>query len=74
MVLNYPVSIRIDVRIWPNHSPDLESIGHIWDMLGKILREHPNRHNNLGEMECLLVETWDNTDQHEIRRLISSMN
>lgn len=57
---------------WPSRSPDLSPIEHLWDALGKRVRDRPNV-NNVNELERALHEEWMNIPVAEINRLISSM-
>jgi transposase len=74
VVQNYLLDVGINTLNWPARSPDLNPIENVWDMLGRRVRGHPNRPNNLEELGELLVEIWNGLDQDDIRTLILSMN
>lgn len=74
VVRNYLQEVGVGTMAWPARSPDLNPIEHVWDMLGRQLRDHPNRPNNLEAVGRLLIEIWNGLDQNDIRTLILSMN
>lgn len=59
---------RID---WPARSPDLNPIEHLWDELGRRVRER--RPTSIAQLAIVLKEEWDAIPQHKIRHLILSM-
>ncbi|GFW37484.1 transposable element Tcb2 transposase [Trichonephila clavipes] len=61
---------RID---WPAYSPDLNSIAHVWDMLGRRIasRQHPP--TCLPELQRALLDEWCNIPQDQTDNLILSM-
>ena len=52
---------RNNVKIlpWPVVSPDMNPIGHIWDYLGRKIRDRGNVHN-LRDLENALIQEWNN--------------
>lgn len=73
VVQNYLTEVEINVMEWPARSPDLNPIEHLWDILGRRLRDQPNPPNNLQEVGFRLVQIWNDLDQNDIRSLILSM-
>ena len=58
---------------WPACSPDLHPIDHLWDQLGRRIREHLNPPRSLDELELALIEEWRQIPEEIIRRLFLSM-
>lgn len=57
----------------PAMSPDLNPIEHVWDVLGRRLRENYPNLNNLAALERALIATWRRIPQSMIRNCISNM-
>lgn len=65
---------NINVLQWPSRSPDLSPIEHLWDVLGRRVRDnYPHPPADLGQLAQRLLEQWALIPQLEIRRLIESM-
>lgn len=73
IVQDYLHEVGIETLNWPPHSPDLNPIEHVWDSIGKKLRNHQPLAASLDDVERYVREIWDNIDQNEIRRLFLSM-
>lgn len=58
---------------WPARSPDLNPIEHIWDELGRSVRNGPNPPETLDELRNGLVQAWNDMDQNVVKNLIISM-
>lgn len=63
---------NINVLPWPAKSLDLSPIEHLWDHLGRKVRERDNV-NNVQDLERALHEEWTRIPLYTIRKLISSM-
>ena len=63
---------NVNVLQWPARSPDLSPIEHLWDHLGRQVRE---RHdvNNIHDLERALQAEWVRIPLQVIRKLICSM-
>ncbi|GFU54902.1 transposable element Tcb2 transposase [Trichonephila clavipes] len=62
--------VRMD---WPACSPDLNSIEHVWDALGRRVAGRQPLPQTLQELERALLEEWDRIPQLVINSLIDSM-
>ncbi len=58
---------------WPAASPDLNPIEHLWDQLGRAVRNRITYATTLCDLRRILVEEWDNIPMANIRRFIVSM-
>jgi YD repeat-containing protein len=58
---------------WPALSPDMNPIEHVWDELGRRVRRHTPALRTAQELRELLLQEWNNIDQHVILNLIQSM-
>jgi hypothetical protein len=58
---------------WPALSPDLKLIKHLWDELGRRVRNGLNPPETLDELRRALIQEWNNIPQAFIRKLIGSM-
>ena len=60
---------NVNVLQWPARSPDLSPIEHLWDHLGRQVRE---RHdvNNIRDLERALQGEWVRIPLQVIRKLI----
>ncbi|GFV44092.1 transposable element Tc3 transposase [Trichonephila clavipes] len=58
---------------WPANSPDLNSIEHLWDMLGRqiVALSHPP--SSVTELKRALQEAWNRLSPQLIHHLIASM-
>ena len=63
----------VEVLDWPSHSPDLNPIKHIWDELGRPVRQRVNPPQMLGDLERALVEQWRRLPQAVFTNLLRSM-
>lgn len=71
VVTEYLDQVNIERFQWPSRSPDLNAIEHVWDMLGRRIR---NRHlETLPDLRTALLEEWQNIPQEAIQNCIASM-
>ena len=63
---------NVNVLPWPAVSPDMNSIDHIWDYLGRKVRARGNVHN-FRDLENALIQEWNNIPNIVIRRYVRSM-
>jgi transposase len=57
----------------PPLSPDLNPIEHLWDELGRSVRQRPVQPTNLRELGIALVEEWNRIPQNRLAQLVESM-
>jgi hypothetical protein len=54
-------------------SPDLNPIEHLWDNLGRSIRQNYGQFHTLVQLEQALLHEWEMIPQDEIVVLITSM-
>ncbi|GFS83318.1 transposable element Tcb2 transposase [Trichonephila clavipes] len=59
---------------WPACSPDMNSIEHVWDALGRRVAGRQPPPQTLQELERAFLEEWDRIPQLVINSLIDSMS
>ena len=64
---------EVEVMQWPPKSPDMNTIEHVWDQMGVILRDMDNPPSNLAELRQALVHAWNQIPVWRVTRLVSSM-
>lgn len=64
---------NVNVLPWPSRSPDLSPIEHMWDCLGRRIRNRANPPVNLRQLEQALQDEWGNIPNATVRRLTTSM-
>ena len=62
---------NIQLLDWPARSPDLSSIEHMWDILGRRVRERANV-RNLRDLEQAFQAEWLNIPMRDVNKLVSS--
>ena len=73
IVRDYLNNANIPQMDWPPHSPDLNPIEHVWDMLGRRIRNLIPAPRTLDELRRALSEQWAVIPQEDISRLVQSM-
>jgi transposase len=63
----------INTLPWPAFSPDLSPIEHVWDQLGRAVRQGHLQSQTRQQLEAALQAEWRNIPQVCIQRLICSM-
>ncbi|GFV78897.1 transposable element Tcb1 transposase [Trichonephila clavipes] len=67
-------SVDITRMDWPAYSPDLNTIEHVWDMLGRRILARQPPPTCLPELQRALLDEWYNIPQDQIDNLILSMS
>ncbi|GFW35696.1 transposable element Tc1 transposase [Trichonephila clavipes] len=73
LVENMLEAETIQCMEWPTGSPDLNSIEHVWDMLGRRIAARPRLPVTIRDLEIALLEEWNSIPQSLIDNLIASM-
>jgi hypothetical protein len=68
----YLHDVGIQVLRWPPMSPDLNSIEHLWDNLGRSIRQNYGEFHTVVQLEQALLHEWEVIPQDEIVALITS--
>ena len=66
---------EVGIRLLPTpaRNPDVNLMEHVWDMLGRRLRNREHAPGTLGELANALREEWNNIPQHATSRIITPM-
>lgn len=59
ITLGYLREVEIEVLEWPARSPDLNPIEHVWDKLGRQVKQRNPAPANLRDLKSALVEEWN---------------
>lgn len=73
VVTEYLREVNIQTLNWPPHSPDMNPIEHLWDIIGRQLRLRQPPPASLQDIETMVINIWNGLDQDQTARLISSM-
>lgn len=65
---------NIPVLPWPAVSPDCNPIEHLWDYLGRRIRQRHNPPTNVQELTNALLDEWRRIPRRVYRQLCHSMN
>ncbi|GFW58629.1 transposable element Tcb2 transposase [Trichonephila clavipes] len=58
---------------WPAYSPDLNSIEHVWDALGRHISACLHHPENTQQLKQMLIEEWVLLPQEMLHQLVLSM-
>lgn len=61
------------VSTWPRDSPDLNPLGHLWDVLEKQVQSLEAPPHNIQDFKDLLLTSWCEIPQTTFRGLVESM-
>lgn len=65
--------MELSTWTWPEKSPDLNPIEHVWDMMGRAIEELEMQPNGLLQLGVALEAVWNTLDVRDVNRLINSM-
>lgn len=71
--MNRFVEDNVNLLPWPPRSPDLSPIEHVWDIMGRRLRNLLHPPQTLQALQHELQVAWDTIPQEEIDHLLESM-
>ncbi|KAG1179208.1 hypothetical protein G6F70_000295 [Rhizopus microsporus] len=61
------------IEYWPTQSPDLNPIEHVWDALGKLIKEKRSEIRNTEYLSIVLREEWEKISPGLTVCLVGSM-
>lgn len=64
---------NIPVLPWPSKSPDCNPIEHLWDELGRRVRQRANPPQNVQDLAAALRQEWNRIPVRTYRRLCQSV-
>ena len=70
---NFLQNNGVNVLAWPANSPDLNPIEHLWDELGRRVRQRQPPPRNVAQLTAALQAEWNAIPQPTIRNLCESM-
>ena len=73
IVENFHRQNNVDHMDWPARSPDMSPIEHVWDILGRRVRQRQPQSRTLAALAAALQEEWTRIPQHVIARVVRSM-
>jgi hypothetical protein len=73
IVNEYLDTVEIRHMIWPARSPDLNPIGHVWDMVGRRIKVRNPAPANLRHLSAAVIQEWQEIDQAVIQDLFEGM-
>ncbi|CDQ87904.1 unnamed protein product [Oncorhynchus mykiss] len=65
------IRLRIDAMDWPDRSPDLNPIEHIWDIMSRSIHQRHVAPQTVQELADALVRVWEEIPQETIRHLLN---
>ncbi|KAL0895252.1 hypothetical protein ABMA27_011406 [Loxostege sticticalis] len=72
-VNEYLQNVGVQKLQWPDRSPDLNPIEHVWDMLKRRIKSSPNPPQTINELRNAATTAWENISQIDVRNIIQSM-
>lgn len=69
----YLNDVDVQVLDWPSRSPDLNPIEHMWDTLGRRVRQNYGEFQTLDALAQALTNEWQQIPEDAVAALIESM-
>ena len=73
VTIDYLEQNNINVLQWPSKSPDLNPIEHLWDQLGKRVRQRQPSPQTIDQLRKMLQQEWRTISRNNVINLIESM-
>ena len=70
---NFLQANGINVIDWPAMSADMSPIEHVWDELGRRVRNRVPPPANVAQPSQMFIQEWNNSPQLRIQNVIQSM-
>ena len=64
---------QVEVMDWPPMSPDMNVIEHVWDYLGRQIRDMNDPPTSVAQLRDALQRAWDGMPQGVFRHLVDGM-
>ena len=58
---------------WPQHSPNLNPIENVWDMVERCIRKHSLLPSNLQDLKSCIANAWYSLDVNALQKHVDSM-
>jgi transposase len=73
LVRDYLRQEAITTLPWPARSPDMNPIEHVWDIIGRRIRQRQPPVQNLAQLDVVLHQEWNQLPQRKLQHLVQSM-
>jgi transposase len=73
VTIDYLEQNNINVLQWPSKSPELNPIEHLWDQLGKRVRQRQPSPQTIDQLRQMLQQEWRTIPRNNVINLIESI-